>query len=176
MRPAAKRRPVRYTPASTVRPRVYVETSVLSYLTALPSRDLISAARQRLTIEWWDQRHRFDLWVSEAVLAEAGRGDPSAATRRLNDANGLPILAATVEAQALAVALLRGGGMPRGAAVDAAHVAIATAHGADYLLTWNCTHIANAVIRPRIEATCRANGYRPPVICTPEELGLEEEA
>ena len=120
-----------------MRPRVYVETSVLSYLTALPSRDLISAARQSLTIEWWDQRHRFDLWVSEAVLAEAGRGDPSAAARRLNAANGLPILAATVEAQALAVALLREGG---------------------------------------IEATCRANGYRPPVICTPEELGLEEEA
>jgi hypothetical protein len=144
-----------------VKPRVYIETSVLSYLTNWRSRDLVQAAHQEVTSEWWAGRERFELFVSDAVLAEAGRGDPAAAQSRLAAAEGLP---------ALAAALLRAAAMPAKAAVDAAHVAIATVHGMNFLLTWNCKHIANAVMRESIEAVCRRAGFRPPIICTPEEL------
>jgi hypothetical protein len=159
-----------------VKPRVYIETSVLSYLTSWPSRDLVRAAHQEVTIEWWAGRERFELFVSEAVLAEAGRGDPSAARQRLAAVEGLPALTATAEAQSLASALLRAAAMPAKAAIDAAHVAIATVHGMNFLLTWNCTHIANAVMRETIEGVCRRAGFRPPVICTPEELRQQEES
>lgn len=159
----------------TVKPRVYIETSVLSYLTSWPSRDLVKAAHQEVTIEWWAGRERFDLFVSEAVLGEISRGDPGAARLRLVAAEGLPALTATPEAQALAGALLRAAAMPAKAAIDAAHVAIATVHGMNFLLTWNCAHIANAVMRESIEEVCRRHGYRPPVICTPEELTLQED-
>lgn len=157
-----------------VKPRVYVETSILSYLTAYPSRDLILAAHQQITVEWWRQRDRFDLFVSDAVLLEAARGDHAAAARRIAAAEGLAVLSATLEAQSLASALLQSTAMPRNAAIDAAHVALAAVHGADFLLTWNCTHIANAITRPLIERVCRTNGYQPPVICTPEELVHQE--
>jgi hypothetical protein len=109
-----------------------------------------------------------------AVLAEARRGDPAAANRRLVAAEGIEILNATQEAESLASALLRAAAMPAKAAIDAVHVALATVHGIDYLLTWNCTHIANAVTRPLIEAVCRGSGFQPPVICTPEELVAQE--
>lgn len=158
-----------------MKPRVYVETSVLSYLTALPSRDLVLAAHQQVTLEWWSQRERFELLVSEAVLAEARKGDAAAAARRLGAAEGLQVLSATDEAQRLASALLRDAAIPRKAAIDAAHIAIVTVHGLDFLVTWNCVHIANAAMRPRIEAVCRYSGFQPPVICTPEELATEEE-
>jgi hypothetical protein len=158
-----------------VKPRVYIETSVLSYLTSWPSRDLVKAAHQQMTLEWWAGRERFDLFVSEAVLAEASRGDPEAARLRLAAADGLRVLTATTEAQALAIALLRASAMPAKAAIDAAHVAIATVHGMNFLLTWNCTHIANAVMREAIEGVCRRQGYKPPVICTPEELSIQED-
>ena len=158
------------------KPRVYVETSVLSYLTASPSRDLVQTAHQQITIEWWSRRDLFELVVSDAVLAEAGRGDPAAANRRIAAAEDLAVLAVTNEAQFLARQLLAAAVMPPKAAIDAAHVAIATVHGVNFLLTWNCTHIANAVMRERIEAVCRQAGFRPPVICTPEELMLQEDS
>lgn len=157
-----------------MKPRVYLETSVLSYLTALPSRDLVRAAHQQLTIEWWENRNRFEIFVSEPVLAEARQGDPEAAARRMAVAGELVVLSATNEAQALAHVLLKVAALPEKAAIDAAHIAIATVHGLYFLLTWNCTHIANAIMRPRIEAACRDNGYQPPVICTPEELFFKE--
>lgn len=158
-----------------MKPRVYIETSVLSYLTSLPSRDLVQAAHQRITSEWWERRERFELFVSDAVLAEAGRGDQAAAGRRLAAAAGLVALTAPAEARALASALLKAAAMPPKAAMDAAHVAIATVHGMNFLLTWNCTHIANAVMRERIEDACRRAGFKPPVICTPEELIVQED-
>jgi hypothetical protein len=159
-----------------MKPRVYIETSVLSYLTSWTSRDLVQAAHQRITSEWWQGRHRFELFVSEAVLAEARRGDPDAARRRLAAAEGLPALVATAEAQGLATRLLQAAAMPAKAAIDAAHVGIATVHGMNFLLTWNCTHIANAVMREKIESVCRGAGFKPPVICTPEELTIQDEA
>lgn len=162
-----------YDPPVTLS-RVYIETTILSYLTSLPSRDLVRAARQQLTLEWWAQRNRFELMVSEAVLAEIARGDEQAAARRLAAAEGLPVLRATPEARELAYALIEETAMPAKAAIDAVHVALATVHGLNYLLTWNCTHIANAAMRERIEEVCRNHGFRPPVICTPEELTFEE--
>jgi hypothetical protein len=158
-----------------VKPRVYVETSILSYLTALPSRDVIQAGRQQVTIGWWARRDEFDLFLSEPVLTEARRGDPAAAARRLGAAAGIAVLSGAKEAETLAAALIKKAAMPPKAVVDAAHVAIAAVHGLDFLLTWNCTHIANAAMRPRIESVCRDNGFRPPVICTPDELSPQEE-
>jgi hypothetical protein len=158
-----------------VKPRVYIETTVLSYLTALPSRDLVRAAHQQITMEWWSRREQFELFVSEAVLAEIRKGDPAAAARRIAAAEGLQVLSATTQAQALAAALLQDAAIPRKAAVDAAHVAIAAVHGLDFLMTWNCTHIANALMRPKIEQVCRGAGVVPPVICTPEELAIQED-
>ena len=156
-----------------MKPRVYVETSILSYLTALPSRDLIVAAHQQLTIEWWSKREGFELFLSEA--AEVQRGDPGAVKRRSDAAAEAQILSATEDAQILAAELLVAAAVPKKAAIDAAHIAIATVNGLDFLLTWNCRHIANAVMRPRIEAVCRSKGFQPPVICTPEELFPQEE-
>jgi hypothetical protein len=154
--------------------RLYVETSVVSYLTAYPSRDVVVAGQQQVTLEWWGSRSRFDLYVSDAVIAEASRGDPDAAARRLDVLSGIPLLEATPDAEVLANKILQTATMPPKAAVDAAHVAIATVHGLDFLLTWNCTHIANAANRSKIEKVCRALGYQVPIICTPFEL-LEEE-
>jgi hypothetical protein len=159
-----------------VKPRVYVETTVISYLTALPTRDLVRAAHQQITTEWWARRDAFELFVSDAVIEEMRLGDEAAARRRLGAADGIARLATTLEAQALAKALLREAALPTKAAIDAVHVAVATVSGMNYLLTWNCTHIANAVTRPRIETVCRNNGFDPPTICTPEELQLKEDA
>ena len=155
--------------------KVYLETSVISYVTALPSRDLIVAAHQQITRDWWSNRQRFELLISDAVLEEIARGDHAAARRRIVAVEGLAILSATSSAQSLARGFLQAAAMPPKAAIDAAHVAIAATHGADFLLTWNCTHIANAAIREKIDAVCRSAGFRSPVICTPLELLGEEE-
>jgi hypothetical protein len=151
--------------------RVYVETSIISYLSARPSRDLVVAGHQQLTHEWWQsQRPRFSLFASQLVLQEAGRGDPEAARMRLQVLEGVSLLEVRTEALALAQALLGRGPLPERAAADALHIAIAAIHGVEFLLTWNCKHIANAQMRPLIERICRGQGYEPPVLCTPEEL------
>jgi predicted nucleic acid-binding protein len=150
---------------------VYLETTVVSYLTARPSRDLILRAHQQITRAWWrTRRSGFDLFVSPLVLQEAGDGDPQAARRRLAALAGIPVLAAVPGALAVAHALRNRGPIPPRAAADAMHIAIAAAHGVEYLLTWNCTHIANAQMRPSIERLCREEGFEPPILCTPEEL------
>jgi hypothetical protein len=128
-----------------------------------------------MTVEWWAARGGFDLFVSDAVLEEMRAGDPAAAARRLSAAEGATVLATTPDAQALAKTLLRAAALPSKAAVDAIHVAVATVSAMDFLLTWNCTHIANAVMRPRIEAVCPISGFEPPTICTPEELRTKED-
>jgi len=153
--------------------RIYVETTVISYLTALPSTDLIQAAHQQITRAWWEQRQRFDLFVSQAVLREVAGGDAEAAGRRLAAVEGIPVLAVDTEVSQLAERFLLQRVIPTKAAVDAVHIAVAVVNGMDYLLTWNCTHIANAAIRGKIERTCRDMGLEPPIICTPEELTEE---
>lgn len=151
--------------------RVYLETSIISYLAARPSRDLITAARQQLTNEWWTHRRSaFEPCISELVVAEAAAGDPDAADRRAELLRGLPLLSISEEATALARNLLQSAGLPPRAGADALHIAVAACHGIDYLLTWNSTHIANAELRPKVERACRDYGYEPPVLCTPDEL------
>jgi predicted nucleic acid-binding protein len=151
--------------------RVYVETSVISYLAACPSRDLITAARQQLTHEWWRlRRPQFEVYISQLVLDEAAAGDPEAAAGRVAILEDLPLLDVTPAAVALARRLLEVAGMPPGAGADALHIATAACHGMDYLLTCNSTHIANAEYRPPIERACRAQGYAAPVLCTQDEL------
>jgi predicted nucleic acid-binding protein len=151
--------------------RVYLETSVLSYLTARPSRDLVVAARQQVTLEWWERRRRdFELVSSELVLDEARRGDSAVAQDRLAFLAGLALLRTTPEAEQLAGAIISAGVLPDRAFADALHIAVAAVHEVDYLMTWNCTHIANAEILPRVGATCRTLGFDLPFICTPDEL------
>jgi predicted nucleic acid-binding protein len=157
-----------------MKPKLYLETTIASYLSALPSRDLVTAARQQVTREWWEARRKeFELYVSQIVVEEATAGNTEAAQRRLELLEDVPVLDVTEPVYALAENLVKQVPLPENAGVDALHIAVAVVNGVDYLLTWNCKHIANAVLRSRIEAVCRANGYEPPTICTPEEF-LEE--
>lgn len=155
---------------------LYVETSILSYLTARPSRDLLAAAHQQVTREWWDrQRARFEVFVSPLVEQESRRGDPAAAMRRVEALHGLAVLEIVEDAYGLAAALISEGALPRSAIDDATHIALAAVHGIDYLLTWNCRHIDNAETKPIVRSICATRGYTCPEICTPEELMGEED-
>jgi predicted nucleic acid-binding protein len=151
---------------------VYVETSVISYLTARVSRDIVSAARQQLTQEWWDLRSDdFDLFVSPVVIDEAIRGDSKAAARRMEVVRHISKLELTDKTAKLSVALMEAGALPTKAKDDALHIAIATVCRMDYLLTWNCKHIDNAVMKSVMRRVCEEHGLTCPEICTPEELG-----
>jgi len=150
---------------------VYLETSIIGYLASRPSRDLVTAANQQLTRDWWDEhREQYDLYVSETVVAECSEGDPQAAQERLDAIGDIPMLDVTEDAENLADELLKQIPLPENAEVDALHIAIATVNGINYLLTWNCAHIANAALQPQIEAICRSAGFEPPTICTPQQL------
>jgi len=153
-----------------VKAKVYVETSVPSYLTARKSRDLIVVAHQTVTRRWWRRRNRFDLYCSQLVLREAGAGDSEAVQRRLGALKGVPLLDINDAAKVLAAAIARAAALPKKATEDALHIALATVHGMDYLITWNCKHIANAEIRNILGAVAYDHGYGVPVVCTPEEL------
>ncbi len=150
--------------------KVYIETSIPSYLTSWRSRDLIVAANQEITKEWWDSREQFDLYISALVIQEAGAGNPEAAQKRLEQLDGIPELNITEEVENFAEIIIQKVPLPEKARIDALHIAVAALSGMDYLLTWNCTHIANAILRPKLEAICREFGYEPPTICTPQEL------
>lgn len=150
---------------------VYVETSVISYLVARPSKDPRVASNQELTHRWWQVRSQgFELYVSAVVLGEAMRGNATLAAARIEIAQQLRLAQVTREAVDLAAALVAGAGVPKKANEDALHIATAATNGLDYLLTWNCTHIANAVTIPRVNAICRRHGFEPPLIYTPQEF------
>jgi len=152
-----------------MKPSVYVETSVLSYLAARPSRDLLIAAHQQVTHEWWGlARKQFALCVSEVVLDEASEGDPEAAARRLELVGELPVLDFTDEVRPLAFAYQRRVGLPDEARVDLTHVALAVVHETDYLVTWNCRHIANAQLIRRLNEVNQQLDRFMPLIVTPE--------
>lgn len=152
-------------------PSVYLETTIPSYLTAWRSPELVMAARQQITREWWDtRRYDFDLFVSQLVIDEASAGDAAAAARRLEALAGIPLLVSSEHADALTKLLIQELSLPARATADAVHIAVSVVNQMDFLLTWNCTHIANAAFRPMIETACRSLGYAIPVICTPEEL------
>jgi predicted nucleic acid-binding protein len=150
---------------------VYLETTIVGYLATDPSRDLLVAAHQQATHEWWNVRRKeFECYISQVVIDEAAAGDTGQAERRLRFLANLPVLEVTVAAQSLAEALLNAGAVPPRSIRDAAHIAVATVSDMDYLLTWNCRHLANAQTLRRISVVCSRQGYRVPVICTPEEL------
>jgi predicted nucleic acid-binding protein len=155
---------------------VYIETSIVSYLTSRPSRDIRVAAWQEITTQWWEQeRSKYELFTSELVIAEAGGGDEAAARKRLDQLKDIPVLAVDDATKRLAAQLIRDGGVPSEAQADALHIAIGSVHGLDYLLTWNCRHIDNAATKPLLRSICAIVGYRCPEICTPLELLSEEQ-
>ena len=159
------------------KPTTYIETSVVSYLAARPTANLVAAAWQKITLDWWEiRRSRFALYTSEVTVQEAGRGDPEAAARRLAALADVPLLPITDAVGSLANELVREAVLPAKALNDALHVAVAAAHGVDYLLTWNYRHLDNAEMKPGIRKTCARHGHVAPEICTPRELmgGLED--
>lgn len=151
--------------------RVYLETTIPSYLTAWPSRDLIIAGHQQITKEWWrTRRSEFELCISQFVIDEASAGDTEAAKERMAILRPLPLLDISEAVLRLASAILQSGVIPAKAARDAAHIAISAVHAIDFLLTWNCAHIANAQIVKEVQGICTTHGFLCPVMCTPEEL------
>lgn len=150
---------------------VYLETSFISYLVSQPSRDLLVAAHQQTTHEWWTARfHEFDCFISQIVIDEASAGNATEASKRMDLIKDFPVLEFTDEAESLAMAIISSGKFPRNSNRDAAHMAIAAANDIDYLLTWNCKHLANAQIIRKISIVFNNEGFNMPVICTPEEL------
>ena len=153
------------------KPRVYVETSIIGFLTSRRSVNIHTASKQELTARWWDIEHgRYDLFASRLVREEAGRGDADAAAERLSILGPLPRLEITPEVIDLADRLIAGSGMADKARADSIHMAISAVHRMSYLLTWNCRHIANAFLRPGITQICLESGYTASIMCTPEEL------
>ncbi len=153
-------------------PTVYIETSIVGYLTARSKDAIVFQARQQLTRRWWDRfRADYDLFISQLVLDEAAAGDPTAAQERLQLLQGMPLLdILNPDVATLARGLLDKHLLPDKAAADAYHVAVAAAYRIDYLLTWNCKHIANATLLPRVYRSIREAGFEPPLIVTPEEF------
>ncbi|MEQ1605982.1 MAG: type II toxin-antitoxin system VapC family toxin [Pyrinomonadaceae bacterium] len=157
------------------KPKLYIETSILSYLTARRSRDLFIEANQRLAAEFWNNhRKRFQLFVSDIVIREISRGDAVMAKLRLEAAKGIPLIEADDHARKMAGEIIRRGILPEKAFIDASHIAVCCVHEIDFLLSLNFRHIANAFIHRRIEDVCKEFGYEPPVICTLEQI-LEKE-
>ena len=152
-------------------PTVYVETSVIGYLTSWPQQDVTVAGHQFMTRQWWlAATQRYDLFVSQLVVRECSDGDSDAAKDRLASIVGMPVLPITSDAEALAAALIRGLAVPDSQPNDALHIAVAAAHGVQYLVSWNFRHIVNASLRHAIERICRDARFDPPILCTPEEL------
>lgn len=156
------------------KPSVYIETRIISYLAADPSRHPVTLRNQQLTHAWWNtRRDEYELFTSNVVIEEAADGDRVMAARRMALLAPIPILAENEEIRALATELGRRIPLPPRVNADAAHVAIATVYEVAYLLTWNCKHIANQKLIPRIERICSASGRKAPILCTPAQL-LEE--
>jgi len=154
-----------------MKPMLYLETSVVSYYTGRPSRDLIVAGRQQITRDWWEsERHNYSLYVSALVLQESLRGEPEAVKRREQALKGIPLLGTTDQTEKLAEALVKRGPIPAEYPEDALHIALASTNAAVYLLTWNFRHINNATMKSDVARIIAGFGFECPVICTPEEL------
>lgn len=151
--------------------RIYIESTIPSYVVARPARDLLQAARQQLTRDWWDlKREQHELFTSQVVLDEIAFGEKAMAQLRLELLQSVPLLPVTDEVKEFAAKVLASGLLPATADRDAAHIALASAYEMDILLSWNCRHIANAAIQARLRKLADASGFTLPVICTPEEL------
>ena len=150
---------------------VYIETTIVGHIAGRIHPDPMVATRQQMTRDWWhDEAARYEVFISQVVLEECSQGDPSAAAERLEVVKDVDLLEASDEVDELADTLISEKAVPASEPRDAFHIAIAAVNGVDYLLTWNCKHIANATLRSRIEKVCRDAGFEPPIICTPEEL------
>jgi hypothetical protein len=150
---------------------VYIETTIVSLLVGNPSRDLITAANQQTTRDWWSLRRREFFCVTSAeVIREASHGDPREVRKRQELLQNLTLLTISLDAEVLAAAFLDTGALPRSAKSDATHLAVSTASHIDYLLTWNCRHLANAQILRRLEVEALRNRWKLPKVCTPLEL------
>ena len=149
---------------------VYIETSIVSYLRQHPSSQVVMAARQLLTHQWWDdQRGNYELVTSQFV-DEASAGDPVLASERLQSLDGIPLLPLDPQIGLIANEIISRAILPPKASIDALHIAMVAHHRIQYLLTWNCKHIANAKILPRIHHVLTDLGCPIPIICTPEEM------
>ena len=155
-----------------MKPRVYLEMSVISYLVGwLNQRSILVAHNQEFTREWWStRRQEYELYSSQVAIDESRRGDASLAEARMTFLAEAKLLGVTDAATALAFELLQHTSIPKKADVDALHVAVAAVHGMDYLISWNYRHIVNANSLPKVYSICRSLGYEPPLICTPQEL------
>lgn len=151
--------------------RIYIETTIPSYLVARPARDLLQAARQQLTRDWWElKRQQHELFTSQVVLDEIAGGETAMAQERIAAMAGITVLLATVEAETFTQRVLNSGLLPSDADRDAAHIALATVHKMDILLSWNCRHIANAAIQSRLRRLAAEAGLTLPLLCTLDEL------
>jgi predicted nucleic acid-binding protein len=150
---------------------VYIETSILGYLTARSTKNLILAANMEVTRDWWEsRRNAFTLYISQAVINEIAQGDREIASQRLEIVRNFPLLELNQSVKDLAKQFLTRSNLPPKADVDAIHIAAATVHGLNYLLTWNCKHIANAQIQGKLAEISFDFGYELPILCTPYEL------
>ncbi len=150
--------------------RVYVETSVISYLTARPARVLSTLVKQQQTADWWEIRHRWELFISTTVMQEIQRGDPEAALKRIDAVEDLLMLPVTDKEREMGRRLVEAGAVPLKAMEDAVHIATATLNGMDYLVTWNQTHIFNLDMLDKLYSTIRGLGYKPTVLIRPDYL------
>ena len=153
-----------------MKPTVYIETSVISYLTSRPNRDLIVAAHQQITQEWWKQLHLFEPFISEVVYNEISCGDSNAAEKRINAVRNFDYLTINPDVLELAKEYYDAINLSEKAQLDSVHLALAVHHGIDYLVSWNLIHISGARPRKIVEQVNYSNGIRTPIICTPEEL------
>ena len=154
-----------------MRRSAYIETTVIGYLAMRSSRDVRVAANQLSSREWWDvHRPEFDIFVSQFVIDECEQGDSSAASERRIYLNDIPVLDMNDNVETLAEEISNELQIPPKARIDAFHISMAAVHGIQFLLTWNCKHIANPENRPKIERACCDRGIEPPLICTPFDL------
>lgn len=152
-------------------PTVYIESSIVSYLRQRPSSQVVMAARQLLTHQWWsEQRGNYELVSSQYVLEEASAGDPVLAAERLQLLDDIPLLPLDPYIGVISREIMTRAILPSKAAIDSLHIAIAAFHRIQFLLTWNCKHIANARILPRIHRVLTDLQIPIPIICTPEEM------
>jgi predicted nucleic acid-binding protein len=150
---------------------IYLETTVVSYYTSKPSRDIIALAHQEITRQWWPiALRRYDIFISEVVIEEASFGDPEAAKRRLGELKDFPHLELNDKVEEMAQVYMERLEIPKKSFRDAAHLAIACVHNIDYLVTWNCAHLANGEVIKKLMKINESIGIHTPIICTPEEL------
>jgi hypothetical protein len=154
-----------------MKPKLYLESTIPSYLVARPSRDVILAGQQKCTRDWWSRRvEDFEIYVSDVVRGEISSGEALMAKKRLELIKPFALLPINEAVIGLADAMIAGGPLPEKASRDATHIALAAVHGMHFLLTWNCTHIANAQMYSKMRTICETHGFDCPVICTPDEL------